>query len=93
MAVRHAEPAPARSGFFDIDLLDVLAFAMQEGPPGSPDTGLLGDVVISIPTATRQARERDRPIIANIGAPSGDVTVPAHPTTTISPAGWTTSGS
>ena len=45
---------------------DVLAFAMQEGSTGAPETGLLGDVVISIPTATRQARERDRPIIAEV---------------------------
>jgi probable rRNA maturation factor len=45
---------------------DVLAFAMQEGRVPSPQPGLLGDVVISVPTATRQARERDRPIIAEI---------------------------
>ncbi len=36
---------------------DVLAFAQREGE--GPDVpGLLGDVVISIPTAERQARER-----------------------------------
>jgi rRNA maturation RNase YbeY len=35
---------------------DVLAFAQQEGAGGSPD-GLLGDVVISVDTARRQARD------------------------------------
>lgn len=34
---------------------DVLAFPMQEGP--GPRTDLLGDVVISLPTAQRQAKE------------------------------------
>jgi len=33
---------------------DVLAFAQREGPAADPD--LLGDIVISVPTATRQAR-------------------------------------
>ena len=45
---------------------DVLAFPMQEGPGPSAHTGLLGDVVISVPTATRQAAERDRPIIEEV---------------------------
>ena len=36
---------------------DVLAFAQGEGPGGAPD-GLLGDVVISVDTARRQAAER-----------------------------------
>jgi rRNA maturation RNase YbeY len=36
---------------------DVLAFAQHEGGGGAPD-GLLGDVVISIDTARRQAAER-----------------------------------
>lgn len=36
---------------------DVLAFAMQEGAP-MPGQKLLGDVVISLDTAARQARER-----------------------------------
>ena len=35
---------------------DVLAFAQREGAGGTPD-GLLGDVVISVDTAKRQARE------------------------------------
>lgn len=34
---------------------DVLAFAMREGEPVGLSTGLLGDVVISVPTAFRQA--------------------------------------
>jgi probable rRNA maturation factor len=36
---------------------DVLSFAQREGAGGAPD-GLLGDVVISIDTARRQAHER-----------------------------------
>jgi probable rRNA maturation factor len=45
---------------------DVLAFAMREGEPapampGAPE--LLGDVVISVPTARRQASERGRPLL------------------------------
>jgi len=45
---------------------DVLAFAMSEGPGPSLHPGLLGDVVISVPTATRQAGEHDRPIIQEV---------------------------
>ena len=44
----------------------VLAFPMNEGPGPSSDPGLLGDVVISLPTARRQAAEHDRPIIAEV---------------------------
>lgn len=46
---------------------DVLAFAMREGEampeprPGEPE--LLGDVVISVDTARRQASERGRPLL------------------------------
>ncbi len=36
---------------------DVLSFAQREGAGGAPD-GLLGDVVISLDTARRQAREQ-----------------------------------
>ena len=36
---------------------DVLAFAQAEGPGGAPD-GMLGDVVISVDTARRQAAKR-----------------------------------
>jgi len=36
---------------------DVISFAQREGAGGAPD-GLLGDVVISLDTARRQAREQ-----------------------------------
>ncbi len=39
---------------------DVLAFATREGP--GPPSALLGDVVISLPQAIRQAREHQRGI-------------------------------
>jgi probable rRNA maturation factor len=41
---------------------DVLAFSQREGEHAVPDTPLLGDVVISIPVATRQAGERGTPV-------------------------------
>jgi len=41
---------------------DVLAFAMREGPRTARDDTVLGDVVISVDTATRQARERCVPV-------------------------------
>ncbi len=44
---------------------DVLAFPMQEGE-GPSDPSLLGDVVISLDTAARQARRNDRPIVAEV---------------------------
>jgi probable rRNA maturation factor len=37
---------------------DVLAFAMREGPRIVGDEAVLGDVVISLETAARQARDR-----------------------------------
>lgn len=37
---------------------DVLAFAQREGPPGATDQTMLGDVVISVETAKRQAKGR-----------------------------------
>lgn len=40
---------------------DVLSFAQAEGQGGAPE-GLLGDVVISVDTARRQARERAAPL-------------------------------
>ena len=43
---------------------DVLAFAMREGPRVTGDESQLGDVVISLDTAARQAARR--------GAPLGD---------------------
>lgn len=45
---------------------DVLAFPMHEGEGPQPNPDLLGDVVISLPTATLQAAERDRPIIDEV---------------------------
>lgn len=45
---------------------DVLAFPMNEGPGPAPHPGLLGDVVISVPTATRQAAEHDRAIVEEV---------------------------
>ena len=45
---------------------DVLAFAMREGPGGDTASGLLGDVVISLPTARRQAGRHDRPIVDEV---------------------------
>ena len=39
---------------------DVLAFAMMEGEIGGHAPGVLGDVVISLDTAARQAREHAR---------------------------------
>jgi probable rRNA maturation factor len=41
---------------------DVLAFAMREGVRVPGDESLLGDVVISLDTAARQARRRRRPL-------------------------------
>lgn len=35
---------------------DVLAFAQREGPAGALHAGVLGDIVISVETAQRQAR-------------------------------------
>ena len=45
---------------------DVLAFPMEVGPAAASGPRLLGDVVISVPTAARQAAERDRPIVAEV---------------------------
>ena len=45
---------------------DVLAFAMREGEGGGADLELLGDVVISLDTARRQAREGGRAIAREV---------------------------
>jgi probable rRNA maturation factor len=45
---------------------DVLAFPMQEGPGPASNSSMLGDVVISMPTAARQAAEHDRPIVHEV---------------------------
>jgi probable rRNA maturation factor len=49
---------------------DVLSFQqgdldLRRGPPKGP-VGLLGDVVISVPTALRQAKRRRRPLLDEI---------------------------
>jgi probable rRNA maturation factor len=44
---------------------DVLAFPMDFAPNGTTPR-LLGDIVISLDTAARQARERRRPLIAEV---------------------------
>lgn len=41
---------------------DVLAFAMREAKTGAWEAEVLGDVVISLDTAARQAAERGRPL-------------------------------
>jgi len=45
---------------------DVLAFPMQEGEGPIVHPGLLGDVVISLPTAIVQAAAHDRPIVDEV---------------------------
>lgn len=45
---------------------DVLAFPMHEGPGPHIAPALLGDVVISLPTARRQAAARDRAIVDEV---------------------------
>ncbi|MFH1478444.1 MAG: rRNA maturation RNase YbeY [Candidatus Omnitrophota bacterium] len=41
---------------------DVLAFSMREGKGSREDSSILGDVVISLETARREAMRRKRPI-------------------------------
>jgi probable rRNA maturation factor len=46
---------------------DVLAFPLQELTPGaSPAPGLLGDVILSVETARRQATRHHRPLLAEL---------------------------
>jgi probable rRNA maturation factor len=45
---------------------DVLAFAQREGTPSVSAGRLLGDVVISVPTARRQALANDRDVAGEI---------------------------
>jgi probable rRNA maturation factor len=40
---------------------DVLAFAMREGDHAAHRGGMLGDVIVSVPTAAKQARAAKRP--------------------------------
>ncbi len=42
---------------------DVLAFALREGEFGTMNEGLLGDVIVSLPTAQRQAAEQGKPLL------------------------------
>ena len=48
---------------------DVLAFAMEEGEQlsgGDHELRVLGDVIISVPTARRQAKRHKRPLLAEL---------------------------
>ncbi len=45
---------------------DVLAFPLDDAPPGNGAPRLLGDVVISLDTALRQARSRKRELLAEV---------------------------
>jgi probable rRNA maturation factor len=45
---------------------DVLAFAQREGKLGERAGAVLGDVVISIPTARRQAEGASRPVVHEV---------------------------
>jgi probable rRNA maturation factor len=40
---------------------NVLAFPMSEGEPGEPHAGILGDVVVSVDTAMKEARRVGEP--------------------------------
>ena len=41
---------------------NVLAFPMTEAPPVGPDSGMLGDIVISLDTARREADACEEPL-------------------------------
>jgi probable rRNA maturation factor len=45
---------------------DVLAFPMDNDGEDGASAELLGDVIVSIPTARRQARARGRPVLAEV---------------------------
>jgi probable rRNA maturation factor len=45
---------------------DVLAFSQREGKLGDAAGRLLGDVVVSVPTARRQARERAHDVLVEV---------------------------
>jgi len=45
---------------------DVLAFALREGEGGDPEQAMLGDVVVSVDTAARQAEEAKKPLLAEV---------------------------
>jgi rRNA maturation RNase YbeY len=45
---------------------DVLAFSLREGPFPGVQPGLLGDIVISVPVAGRQARAAGLPLASEL---------------------------
>jgi probable rRNA maturation factor len=45
---------------------DVLAFAQREAAHEGADDALLGDVIVSVPTARRQAAEAERDVLAEV---------------------------
>lgn len=45
---------------------DVLAFALREGEFGTIDQAMLGDVVVSVDTAARQAKACKKPLLAEV---------------------------
>jgi probable rRNA maturation factor len=45
---------------------DVLAFSQREGELGDSSGRLLGDVVVSVPTAQRQARSEARSVLSEV---------------------------
>ena len=45
---------------------DVLAFSMREGEFASVSGDVLGDVIISVPTAKRQAKAAKRPLVDEV---------------------------
>jgi len=45
---------------------DVLAFALREGELGDDEQAMLGDVVVSLDTAARQASAAKKPVLAEV---------------------------
>lgn len=45
---------------------DVLAFALREGELGEADQAMLGDVVVSVDTAARQAEAAKKPLLSEV---------------------------
>jgi probable rRNA maturation factor len=45
---------------------DVLAFAQREGEHGDASGRILGDVIVSVPTAARQASAAGRPVLDEV---------------------------
>src|SRR5262249_7231225 len=45
---------------------DVLAFALREGEHGALAGNMLGDVIVSVPTASRQAKAAKRPLLDEV---------------------------